>query len=77
MIKPAILYASLWADLTEYTLELEMLRVDIATFYSRASRVMLSKKELDKIMRVEHFWQNPILTTITLEEFIPPFLAQP
>ncbi|RYU72608.1 hypothetical protein [Hymenobacter persicinus] len=68
--------AYLRADITEFTPELEMLRRDIADFYTRASEVMLSRSELRKIMRVEHFWQNPILTTIALKDFLPASLAR-
>ena len=68
--------ACLRADFTGYTLEQERLRVDIAVFYNRASQVTLSRSELDRIMQVEHFWQNATLTTIALQEYSPSCLAR-
>lgn len=57
------------ADFEQYNRRIEELRIEIARFYSSVLESKLSRCELDKVMRVEHFLQNPVLNTTTLSSF--------
>jgi len=61
----------LGVDFPKYPLEAEKLRIDIADFYDYILRPKLSRKDLYKASKVEHFMQNEILVTFKIEEFIP------
>ncbi|WP_123860274.1 hypothetical protein [Chryseobacterium nakagawai] len=54
-----------------YNVEIEKLRIDIATYYSDFLGRMILWEDLDKLMKVEHFWQNDKIETIELKNFIP------
>jgi hypothetical protein len=54
-----------------YNVEIERLRIDIATYYSDFLGRMILWKDLDKLMKVEHFLQNDKIETIELKNFIP------
>lgn len=61
----------LGVDFPKYPLEAEKLRIDIAVFYDYILQPKLSRKDLYKASKVEHFMQNEILVTFKIEEFIP------
>lgn len=54
-----------------YHIEIEKLRINIATYYSDFLGRMILWKDLDKLMKVEHFFQNDKIETIELKKFIP------
>jgi len=57
------------SDFQSYNLEVEKLRIDIAKFYSNVLECKLRRKDSDKAMRIEHYFQNSILKTTPMEEF--------
>ena len=59
------------SDFLEYTLEIEKLRIDIAKSYSKSLEYMISKKDLTRLMKIEHFEQSNKIAVISLDEFIP------
>lgn len=61
----------LLSDIQTYNVEIEKMRIDIAKFYSDILGRMILSKDLDKLMKVEHYFQNERIETIKLEEFIP------
>lgn len=54
-----------------YHLGIEKLRVDIAKYYSNVLGRIILWKDLDKLMKIEHFWQSEKIDISKLEEFIP------
>ena len=54
-----------------YNLEIEKLRIDIAKFYTEVFEIMITKKDLARVMKVEHFEQSDSIETIELDKFIP------
>lgn len=61
----------LHSDTKSYNVEIEKLRISIATYYSNFLGRMILWKDLDKLMKIEHFWQNDKIETIELKNFIP------
>ena len=59
------------SDLEEYTLDIEKLRIEIVSFYSEKSDLMLSKKDWSRLMKIEHFYQNSKISLISLKDFFP------
>lgn len=62
---------ALQSDVQTYHIGIEKIRIDIAIFYSDILGKMILWKDLDKLMKVEHFLQNEMIETYRLEEFIP------
>lgn len=54
-----------------YNLEIEKLRIDVAEYYTKVLGAMILSKDLNRLMRIEHFGQNSELHSIKLSEFIP------
>jgi hypothetical protein len=60
------------SDIEVYNLEIEKLRVGVATYSLDILEVIISNKDLNKNMGVEHFLQNEtIKSAVELNEFIP------
>jgi len=59
------------SDMESYNLEVEKLRIDIAEYNTKILGRMILKKDLNKIMRIEHFAQNDKIEVHNLNEFIP------
>lgn len=57
------------SDLEKYNLEIEKLRIDIAKYYGKVLGELILNKDLDKLMRIEHFEQN--CKVVKLNEFVP------
>lgn len=53
-----------------YDQEIEKLRIDIALFYMNELKPWISKRDLDKLMKIEHF-QESNSSTLKLINFIP------
>ncbi|MBU3049299.1 hypothetical protein KNV96_14220, partial [Chryseobacterium indologenes] len=62
---------ALQSDVQTYHIGIEKIRIDIAISYSDIFGKMILWKDLDKLMKVEHFLQNEMIKTYQLEEFIP------
>jgi len=58
-------------DNKNYHIGIEKLRINIAIYYSDFLGRMILWKDLDKLMKVEHFFQNDRIETIELKNFIP------
>ncbi|AZA52983.1 hypothetical protein [Chryseobacterium sp. G0201] len=54
-----------------YTIQMEKLRIDIAVFYNNVLGSKISRKDLKRTMKIEHYYQNPLIQTIELKEFVP------
>ena len=54
-----------------YNLEIEKLRIDIAKFYTEVLETLITKKDLARVMKVEHFEQSDSIETVKLDKFIP------
>lgn len=54
---------------SEYPLEAEKLRIDIATFYSYVLEPKLSIKDYFRTMRVEHFMQSERIEVVNIDVF--------
>lgn len=61
----------LHSDTKEYNLKIEKLRINIAEFYSEFLELMISKKDLEELMKIEHYLQNNKIEVSNLDEFIP------
>ncbi len=59
------------SEIQEYNLNLEKLRGDISKYYSEILELMISKKDLGKLMRIEHYNSNTQIETININEFLP------
>lgn len=59
------------SDVEEYNLEIEKLRIDIAEYYSKLLELMISKKDLKKLMKIEHYKQSDTIEVVSLKEFLP------
>ncbi|THV63150.1 MULTISPECIES: hypothetical protein [Chryseobacterium] len=62
---------SLHSDIKKYHLGIERIRIDIAEYYSNVLGRMILWNDLEKLMKIEHFWQNEKIDISKLEEFIP------
>jgi hypothetical protein len=54
-----------------YNVEIEKLRINIAQYYTKVLESKIAKKDINKLMRIEHFGQNTKIGTIKLNEYIP------
>ncbi|ANF50470.1 hypothetical protein A0O34_08030 [Chryseobacterium glaciei] len=54
-----------------YIIQMEKLRIDIAVFYNNVLGSKMSRKDLKRTMKIEHYYQNPLIQTIELKEFVP------
>ncbi|WP_300691443.1 hypothetical protein [Chryseobacterium sp.] len=61
----------LHSDIKKYHLGIERIRIDIAEYYSNILGRMILLNDLDKLMKIEHFWQSEKIDIAKLEEFIP------
>ena len=59
------------SDTKKYNLEIEKLRIDVARYYTEILESMISNKDLNKLMRIEHYEQNDKIEVIEMNEFIP------
>ncbi len=59
------------SDLEKYNLEIEKLRIDIAKYYTEILEIMISNKDLYKLMRIEHYLQSDKIKVTKLLELIP------
>lgn len=56
----------------EYSIDVEQARIDIANFYTNVLGKMISTKDLNILMKIEHFNQNDkIIDYVKLNQFIP------
>ena len=55
----------------KYEPETEKLRIEIAEYYSKLLGLMIKRKDLDRLMSIEHFEQNDQIKTISLDYFVP------
>ena len=62
---------ALLSDAEAYSEEFEKLRVDIANFYTTVLESLLFNKDLNILMRIEHFNQSENLIVVKLSEFFP------
>ncbi|WP_343687764.1 hypothetical protein [Chryseobacterium gleum] len=62
---------ALHSDIKKYHLGIERIRIDIAEYYSNVLGRMILWNDLEKLMKIEHFWQNEKIDISKLEEFIP------
>lgn len=62
---------ALHSDVKKYHLGIERIRIDIAEYYSNVLGRMILWNDLEKLMKIEHFWQNEKIDISKLEEFIP------
>ncbi|MFZ4930733.1 hypothetical protein [Chryseobacterium sp. Mn2064] len=61
----------LHSDIKKYHLGIERIRIDIAEYYSNILGRMILLNDLDRLMKIEHFWQSEKIDISKLEEFIP------
>lgn len=59
------------SDNKNYNAEIDKLRIDIATYYSDFLGKMILWKDLDELMKVEHYLQNDHTETSKLKKFVP------
>ncbi|ANF50915.1 hypothetical protein A0O34_10470 [Chryseobacterium glaciei] len=59
------------SDNETYHLDIEKLRLNIAKYYSRVLGRMILWKDLDKLMIIEHFFQNENFDHLNLNDVIP------
>ncbi len=59
------------SDLRKYHVGVEKIRIDIAQYYSRFLGRLILWKDLNRLMKIEHFWQSEKIDISKLEEFIP------
>lgn len=59
------------SDIQEYNLNREKLRVDVTVFYNEVLGLLISHKDLNRLMKVEHYEQNDKIEVIKMSEFVP------
>lgn len=59
------------SDIKEYNLDIEKVRIDISKFYSEVLGLLISHKDLNRLMKVEHYEQNNKNEVIEMSEFVP------
>ncbi|WP_090023727.1 hypothetical protein [Chryseobacterium oleae] len=62
---------ALHSDLKKYHVGIEKIRVDIAKYNMNILGKMILWKDLDRLMKIEHFWQSEKNDISKLEEFVP------
>jgi hypothetical protein len=55
----------------EYNLNIEKLRINVAEFYDGVLGLMILNKDLNRLMKIEHYEQNSIIEVIEMSEFVP------
>ncbi len=59
------------SDIENYDLEIEKLRIEIAKYYTEVLELKIATKDLNMLMRVEHFEQNDSIEIIKINKFVP------
>ncbi|WP_292009337.1 hypothetical protein [Chryseobacterium sp.] len=59
------------SDTKIYHVGIEKLRIDVASYYSDILGKIISGKDLNKLMKIEHFWQAEKIDISRLEDFVP------
>lgn len=59
------------SDTKEYNLDIEKLRIDVSKFYSEILELLISNKDLNRLMKVEHYDQSDKIEVIEMNEFVP------
>jgi hypothetical protein len=59
------------SKIQNYGLEIEKLRLDIAKYYTEILGFLILNKDLDRLMRIEHFEQDDKIGVVKLNEFLP------
>lgn len=62
---------TLQSDITTYNEDVEKLRITISNYYSKQLEPYILKKDLNKLMKVEHFNQANNINTIHINKFLP------
>ncbi|WP_288438502.1 hypothetical protein [uncultured Chryseobacterium sp.] len=62
---------ALHSDIQKYHLGIERIRIDIAEYYSYVLGRMILWNDLERLMKIKHFWQSEKIDISKLEEFIP------
>jgi len=62
---------ALKSNLKEYNLDIEKLRIDVSKFYTDILELLISNKDLNRLMKIEHYEQNDKIEVIEMSEFIP------
>lgn len=62
---------ALHSDIQKYHLGIERIRIDIAEYYSYVLGRMILWNDLERLVKIEHFWQSEKIDISKLEEFIP------
>lgn len=62
---------ALHSYIKKYHIGIEKLRVDIALYNMNILGKMILWNDLDRLMKIEHFWQSEKIDIAKLEEFIP------
>ncbi len=59
------------SNIEEYNLEIEKLRIDVSQFYNEVLGLLISNKDLNRLMKIEHYNQSNEIEVIEMSEFIP------
>ena len=59
------------SDITKYNLEVEKIRIEIAKFYTHILQFAISRKDQNRLMKIEHFNSNVNIEIVEIEDFIP------
>jgi len=59
------------SDNKDYNLDIEKLRIDVSRFYSETLELLISRKDLNRLMKIEHYEQNDKIEVIEINEFVP------
>ncbi len=63
------------SDTKKYHSGIEKIRVNIAIYNMNILSKMILSKDLNRLMKIEHFWQNETNDISELDEFIPKDLV--
>ncbi len=55
----------------KYNIEIEKIRIDIVKFYTRVLKLKITNKDLEILMKIEHFEQSDKIEVIELDQYIP------
>lgn len=59
------------SDNIEYNLDIEKLRMDVSKFYSETLELLISYKDLNRVMKVEHYEQSANVEVVEMRELVP------
>jgi len=59
------------SDIKEYNLDIEKLRIDVSKFYSEILELLISSKDVNRLMKIEHYEQNDKVELIEMTELVP------